>query len=384
MDPKRKMVRGSGAPPESMLRLVRTNVTAEQDVDVTVFAPPEVPPREDLIVQVIFHSPEQEALARKTALKVDKSAEQLASVPLKGDQLRVTLECKDADIPEAVQSANWNGRLVCVHFLVQLPDAATRRTIRPKARVSVNGVPAASVFFRIDIVPLGTRSPHRPANESVHRFRKPFLSYAAEDRVAVLKVAQVLSALKMDYFQDIVNLSPGDRWEQKLYSQIQDCDLFMLFWSRHARQSDWVIMEAEFALKCRQESSGPYPCPEIVPVLLEGPPVPPPPDTLSEIHFNDPLRHIIFAEEAAGRERAQQQIRDQTKTLSRRKLRRKLLLGLYASLTVFCGAILIQHFRTTDDIEIGDAIGVIVFTLIFLGGVIATVEFFSRPSKKHG
>jgi len=35
-----------------------------------------------------------------------------------------------------------------------------------------------------------------------------------------------------------------------------------------------------------------------VPIVLEGPPVPVPPDDLKDIHFNDWLRYVISAEEA--------------------------------------------------------------------------------------
>jgi hypothetical protein len=43
--------------PEEVGRLVKSNATAPQDVDVTVFAPPIVPPCEEVIVQVISTLP---------------------------------------------------------------------------------------------------------------------------------------------------------------------------------------------------------------------------------------------------------------------------------------------------------------------------------------
>ena len=141
-------------------------------------------------------------------------------------------------------------------------------------------------------------------NETARSFRKPFLSYASEDRVHVLRAAQLLEALKMQYFQDILKLSPGDRWERRLYAEIDSSDVFLLFWSRNAQQSEWVIREAEYALE-RAKAPSPTQAPlEIVPVLLEGPPPPLPPPSLSGIHFNDPIRHVIFAEESVDAEKA--------------------------------------------------------------------------------
>jgi hypothetical protein len=185
---------------------------------------------------------------------------------------------------------------------MKMPWTQDETIIRPKLRVFVNGMPAGVVMFSIKVSPLvRSRDSMTPVSEDVQKFKKPFLSYASEDRVAVLKAAQLLNALKMEYFQDILSLSPGDRWERRLYSEIQDCDLFLLFWSRHARDSKWVIMEAEYALKCSRDPSANRRL-EIVPILLEGPPAPLPPESLAEVHFNDPLRHVIFAEEAIRRQ----------------------------------------------------------------------------------
>ena len=271
-----------------------------QDVDVTVFAPPMVPPGEEVIVQVKFHTPEREAEAAVRAQRVDTAAAPLASIPLtiqvrKDDEIRATLECDEAKIAEPVQHINWNGRLGYCYFTLKLPPDAKGIT-RPRLRVFVNGVPAGCLIFQFQVKAKSPDVPPAPANQSVKSFRKPFLSYASQDRVHVLKAAQLLDALNMKYFQDILSLSPGERSEKRLYEEIKNCDVFLLFWSHNARASEWVIREAEFAL----QHSATAPAQdgiEIVPVLLEGPPAPLPPASLGAILFNDPIRHIIFAEE---------------------------------------------------------------------------------------
>jgi hypothetical protein len=106
----------------------------------------------------------------------------------------------------------------------------------------------------------------------------------------------------MECFQDILSLSPGERWEQKIYAGIDTSDVFLLFWSRNAQKSEWVIREAEYALQRAQNAPLDQPL-EIVPVLLEGPPPPAPPPSLKAIHFNDPIRHVIFAEECIAEAR---------------------------------------------------------------------------------
>jgi hypothetical protein len=239
---------------KTLLGLVTPQAATAQDVDVTVFAPPAAAPNEDVLVQVIFHTLDREAEARSRAAKVDEAAMALASIPLTiqvlpNDLIKATLECDGTIISEAIQTTNWNGRLVCLYFSMRLPDVTAETKLRPVLRVFVNGIPAGKVVFKLIVAPNVPNYPFSFAHDTVHAFRRPFLSYASEDRVHVLKAAQLMGALKMKFFQDVLTLSPGDRWERRLYSEIDDCDVFLLFWSQAASASKWVVMEAEYALR---------------------------------------------------------------------------------------------------------------------------------------
>src|SRR5262249_41458114 len=124
----------------------------EQDVDVSVFAPSWAPPRHDIVIQVIFYTPDREAEVQAKALRIDPSAEHLAAVPLQlqvrdGDQLKATIECNELRLNAPTQTARWNGRMVCMQFLATLPDAAVTKMLRPTLRVFVNGIPAGTVLF---------------------------------------------------------------------------------------------------------------------------------------------------------------------------------------------------------------------------------------------
>jgi hypothetical protein len=103
----------------------------------------------------------------------------------------------------------------------------------------------------------------------------------------------MLDVIKTQYFQDLLKLDPGVRWEKELYKHIDQCDLFLLFWSQAAKDSEWVVKEAEYALELKgPDGEGE---PDIVPVILEGPPPVPPPDSLNAIHFNDRVNYFIAA-----------------------------------------------------------------------------------------
>jgi hypothetical protein len=124
----------------------------------------------------------------------------------------------------------------------------------------------------------------------------PFISYAWADRNEVLKRTQMLALNGIEFFQDILALDPGERWERRLYREIDRSDVFYLFWSSAAKESTWVIKEVQYAMTRRgNDELAP---PEILPVIIEGPPPVEPPPELSHLHFND--RMIYFMQ--PGRE----------------------------------------------------------------------------------
>jgi hypothetical protein len=273
-----------------------------QDADESVFAPPIARPSQVIWVQIVIHTPAREAEARSRAQKIDASAEELASTPLtiplkRNDRIKATLYCDSAHVPEAVQTTKWNGRLVCLYFSIKMPSVAAECVVTPKLRVFVNGVPAGYVIFKIKVIPDVEYAAMGFVSQQGHSFQRAFLSYANENRVQVLKAAQLLSALRVHYFQDVLSQRPGDRWRERLFSEIEKCDVFLLFWSRYARDSEWVIKEAEYALRCSKMAPTAQPL-EIVPILLEGPPPPAPPKSLEELNFNDPIRYAVFAEQS--------------------------------------------------------------------------------------
>jgi len=117
------------------------------------------------------------------------------------------------------------------------------------------------------------------------------VSYASADRAEVVRRLQVLRPPLSDVavFQDVLALEPGEPFAEVLFRRIDECDLFLLFWSSNARKSDWVRLELERALS-RPGPGGP---PTIVPVVIEGPPTPPPPPGLDHLHFGDPLLYLL-------------------------------------------------------------------------------------------
>jgi hypothetical protein len=267
-----------------------------------MLAPPLVSPGEEFYIEIVLHDPAQFAdiAARVRENQVSSPVAVVSpSVPLNvGDEVRITMDGDGAKIRDPVQVCPWQGCLAHLLFATELPEEWGARRFTPIVRLFINGAPAAVLVLRISSRPDAPFKAPQPITHDARRTKKVFISYAEEDRPTVLQYVQVLSAVEIENFMDILTLSPGQRWELELYKEIADCDKFLLFWSSNAKGSEWVVREARVALENRKASRDDRP--DIVPVI-EGPPPVPPPEELKEIHFNDKLRYIIFAVESANR-----------------------------------------------------------------------------------
>jgi hypothetical protein len=84
-----------------------------------------------------------------------------------------------------------------------------------------------------------TSIPHEAERQRV------FISYSRADRQRVAGLAAPLEALGHDVFMDQRSILPGGRWKEKLEEGLQAADVLLVFWTRHAKQSDWVRWEYE-------------------------------------------------------------------------------------------------------------------------------------------
>lgn len=268
------------------------------DVDVSVFSPAQAARGEDFLVQVLAHRPEQQAVAAALAAEADPGAKRRGvrslAVPIEpGTALDVQLSMPGLVVDDPVQKVRWAGRADAVQFVVSMPPDFENDSAIGTVTVSQQGIPIGSLRWRQSIERAPQESDDQePQGEWVVRYRKAFISYATRDRREVLARVQMLRTLGIDFFQDVLDLDPGQRWEKELYRQIEECDLFLLFWSMAAKESDWVRKEAGEAMRLA-EASGAVARPTLSPVLIEGPPVPSPWPELAHLHFNDRLLYLM-------------------------------------------------------------------------------------------
>jgi serine/threonine protein kinase len=271
----------------------------EDSVACAVFAPARVRRGETVLLQAFAFSEGREAEAAALAREFDEEAVRRGFASLdvllrRGQTLRFHLSLGEVALDDAVRELIWMGRTASVQFAVDIPADRPVGGLVGTLLISTEGVPVGRIGFKLTVVDSPPTRPAEPVSvgEAASRFRKAFVSYASVDRAEVLRRVQMLRRplTDIEVFQDILDLEPGDRFEPILYRRIDECDIFLLFWSSNARQSEWVRREIEYARK-RQGPNG-EPPPTILPVLIEGPPPPPPPPELAHLHFNDYLLYL--------------------------------------------------------------------------------------------
>ncbi|MGE0130484.1 MAG: TIR domain-containing protein [Blastocatellales bacterium] len=267
-------------------------------VECSVFSPPTTPRGATIMVQVFAHLEGKSADAEKMALEFDEAARRRAVKTLSARVPRETelmfhLAISNWQISEPAQTLVWMGDAESVQFIVDVPPDCKLGAAAAKVTVSQNSVPIGQISFILKVAEQAESAKEAPvpAGDDARRYKYAFVSYASADRDKVLARVQMLEQFGIEYFQDILDLDPGDRWEKELYKNIDQCDLFLLFWSQHAKDSPWVMKEVEYAL-ARKGADENAP-PEIKPVIIEGPPIIPPPEKLSGLHFNDRLIYFF-------------------------------------------------------------------------------------------
>ena len=210
----------------------------------------------------------------------------------RGTVLSVALSVDGLAVEPPVKTVLWKGRTGNATFVVTTPAGRARAEHRGVASVRVEGIEIA----RLDFVLLagGSQAAGHARHTSVRRHQRAFASYASEDRSEVLKRVQGIqtAAPRLEVFVDVISLRAGQYWEKEIEERIPLSDVFYLFWSRHAKASEWVEKEWRLAYEYKGLDF-------IDPVPLEPADVAPPPPELARKHFNERL--IVHIERAAGR-----------------------------------------------------------------------------------
>ncbi len=270
-------------------------------VECSVFAPPTVSPGSVFLIQVFAHisGRPREAMLRATEFDADsvrRAIKTLESSVSRGTKLAFCLTMPGLQVDDPEQSMLWWGTTESVQFGVSVPERCRLGGVVGTVRISQDWIPIGHIKFKVTVAASPPTFEARPpaisaVGEAAKRYEKAFVSYASADRTKVLERVQILPMFGVRTFQDVLDLGPGERWEQSLYRHIDESDIVLLFWSKAAKRSKWVRREVRYALDLKHDDASASP--EIGPVIIEGPPVPRPWKELAFLHFNDRIIYFM-------------------------------------------------------------------------------------------
>lgn len=271
------------------------------NVECSIFSPHLVAPGDNILIQVFAHKLGQGRLVEREAKTADittqKRGRKALEEPLRpGMETVFHLEIPSIYIDEPDLPLIWRGKTASVQFSATVPKEHKHGRVMGKVLISRDRIPIGHIKFIINVVSPEVRE--RADADAIKglqgylcRYNSAFVSYALKDREEVFPRVQALLAAKIRVSLDILNLDPGERWEKGLYRRINDCDVFFLFWSQAAKDSEWVQKEILYAHKMqggREDAP-----PEIIPIIIEGPPPVKPPPELDFLHFNDKFIYLM-------------------------------------------------------------------------------------------
>ncbi|HXR64753.1 MAG TPA: FHA domain-containing protein [Ktedonobacteraceae bacterium] len=107
----------------------------------------------------------------------------------------------------------------------------------------------ASLRVSLRFAEPGTQPDPSQGEISVARYKNIFTSYSWDDVSMVQAIRRAYEAIGDDSFLDIEALRSGQSWNSALPRAIESADVFQLFWSSHAAQSQYIYQECQHALQ---------------------------------------------------------------------------------------------------------------------------------------
>ncbi len=275
------------------------NLNKKKNINIGVYSVNRLEKGTNTVIQVWIYKnkliEEISLLAKQFNPDVSETARKsLFNLLTKGDAIKLILNAHEISYTET-KELFWNGTKACENFLIKVPKEIEVIKITFSLDILIEGLLSGNVHFSMAVTrPYSIeKNDIKPIDYEIQAYEKAFISYASSDRQEVLaRVQGMLLTERYNIFLDVINLSGAEKWEPRLYKEIETCDVFFLFWSKASKASKWVKKEIQFALDCKKDSS--LDKPRIHPIMI--PPIQAPPKNLSNLHCNDPITQFILAD----------------------------------------------------------------------------------------
>src|SRR4029077_9968227 len=105
--------------------------------------------------------------------------------------------------------------------------------------------PLEVAFIPVGVAISATSDTRPPKIETRRLPASAFASYSSKDADPVTQSLSSLAhwAPTLDIFQDCLDLTPNEKCKEQIGVEIAKRDVFLLFWSRNAIASKWVLWE---------------------------------------------------------------------------------------------------------------------------------------------
>lgn len=256
-------------------------------------APKAVKPGDEFTARFVAYEKQLEQQVRRLLKELSPKVEPVLGVKecrwQHGTHVIVKLSGHGLSIEPAVQEFVWNGGRSLLEFDVEVPREAPEGKVVLKFDVAIEGIVVARLRIDLDISTHPVAGDNATAN--VEPAQSAFASYSSKDRLRVLdRLASIKICAGIDIFLDCLDLHPGEAWKPRLDEEISQRDLFLLFWSKNASESKWVVWELGEALKHKGEHA------------LQLHPLDPdakPPEGLEQLHVGDVIMWVRKGYEAS-------------------------------------------------------------------------------------
>jgi hypothetical protein len=240
-------------------------------------------------LDLFLYLSEFEGLVRKEVQRLEHredldysnvSAQLPKSLP-KGCQIRVSLSSNTIQANPSELTISWlepyNRFSFRIIAMEHVPDESSASL---DIEVFADNLPIASMRLPIAVNSMAKRARGQIISSEAQWYETIFASYAREDLEIVRHLKERYEMLGLQMFIDLDDLRSGAFWRPELFKRIDSSDLFQLFWSTAARESEYVEIEWKRALGASEVKGGSF----IRPIYWEVP-IPDIPEELAEINF---------------------------------------------------------------------------------------------------
>lgn len=269
------------AEPEHSVNSSTTETVNISEVEFSAVAPKKLTKGETSIIDLVMYEEAYRKVVDQILRDAEGEVQEKKSGVLeveKGSRIRIELSSPDLELEDNVEEGVWRGKYLEFNLAVYVPEDFKKRQILLTASVYTDGVPLTKLRFTVKCFSLFEQK-LKMIREDV---LSGFVSYASQDRDRVASRVQGMLKARpdMNLFFDVDSLRSGDDWERTLRAEIDRRDVLFLFWSKAAKESEWVAKEWKYALNTKG--------PEVIePVPMDPPDQCPPPEELRGKHFND-------------------------------------------------------------------------------------------------